>query len=84
MNLTDVCPPYTFFAAKLGLKRTIERIIVFKSHHIDEPPALGFSFNFTVGLRFHLKKGWEMEFREKLDWEMESRPPSGPSLHDMY
>jgi hypothetical protein len=36
----------------------IERRIVFKSHHIDEPPrstSSGFSFNFTVALGFHLK-----------------------------
>jgi hypothetical protein len=39
---------YAFLSAKLVLKRTIERGIVFKSHHIDDPLALGFSLNFTV------------------------------------
>jgi hypothetical protein len=66
----------TFFSANLVLKRAVERRrIVFKSHHIDEPPALGFSFNFTVGLGFGLKKGWEMEFSDNLGWEMGSTPP---------
>ena len=46
---------YTFLSAKLVLKRAIERRIVFKSHHIDDPPALGFSFTFTEGLGFDVK-----------------------------
>jgi hypothetical protein len=54
-----VSQSYTFFSAKLVLKRAIECRIVFKSHQIDEPPALGFSFNFTVGLGFDLKTGLE-------------------------
>jgi hypothetical protein len=45
------------FSAKLVLKRSFECRIAFKTTHIDEPPALGFSFNFTVGLGFDLKKG---------------------------
>ena len=54
------------FSAKLVLKKAIERRNVFKSHPIDEPSALGFSFNFTVGHGFDLKKGWEMGFIENL------------------
>jgi hypothetical protein len=38
------------FLGKLVSKGAIERRIVFKSHHIDEPPALGFSFNLIKGL----------------------------------
>jgi hypothetical protein len=49
-----------------------------KSNHVDEPPALGFSFNFTMGLGFDLKKGLEMVFDTPLqDAEViQSRSPS--------
>jgi hypothetical protein len=48
---------YTFFSTKLVLKRAIECRIVFERHHVDEPPVLRFSLNFTVGLEFDLKEG---------------------------
>jgi hypothetical protein len=75
----------TFFSANLVLKRAVERRrIVFKRHHIDEPPALGFSFNFTVGLGFDLKKGWEMGFRENSGWENDLDPPFQTPLDSIY
>ena len=48
---------YLFLGETIVLKRSIERRIVSKSHHVDGPPALAFSFNFAVGLGFDLKKG---------------------------
>jgi hypothetical protein len=36
---------------------------VFKSQHIDESSAVGFSFNFIVALGLDVKKeGWEIGF----------------------
>ena len=43
-----VSQSYAFLSTKLALKRTIERGIVFKSHHKDDPLALGFSLDFTM------------------------------------
>jgi hypothetical protein len=74
---------YIFFSAKLVLKRVIQRRIAFKSYHIDESPTLAFFLNFTVGLEFYLRKGWEMGFTEHLDSEMGSRPPPH-SGHSWY
>ena len=48
---------------------------MFKRHRKDEQPALLFSFNFTVGLGFDLKKGWEMGFKEISGWENDLDPP---------
>ena len=39
-----------------------------KSHHIDEPLALGFSFNFIVGLGFGLKKGGAVKLDLETIW----------------
>ena len=48
----------------------MERRIVFKSHQIDEPPALGFSsVQFTMHGTGMGVLGWEMGFRENFGWE---------------
>ena len=56
---------------KLFLKRAIEsRILCFKSQHIDETAAQGYSFKFTVPklrMRFGKKSGgYAMGFGEKV------------------
>jgi hypothetical protein len=47
---------HLFLGKAIVLKRAIERTIVFKNHDhdIDDPPALKFSFNFTVGWGFFI------------------------------
>jgi hypothetical protein len=60
LNLSQVTlsQSYTVFSAK-----AIEReLCLIQSHHIEEPHALGFSFNFTFGLK--IKKCWGIELRK--------------------
>jgi hypothetical protein len=44
----------TFYFVKLFLKRAVveSRILSFKSQHIGDTPAQGYSFIFTVGCNF--------------------------------